>query len=59
MIAQTRIKVYYTNPLGQLLHFDSTELAFNNLKAAEIYFTEFYGVECHCEYETNKEIVTC
>lgn len=59
MNTPTRIKVSYTNPLGQLLHFDSTELPFTDLGAAEIYFSEFYGVECHCEYETNKEIVTC
>ena len=53
-----RIKIFYTNPQGQELHFDSTQL-FNDLKKAEIYFTEFYGVECHCKYETNKEIATC
>lgn len=52
------IKVFYTNPLGQRLHFDSSRM-FKDIKTAEVYFSEFYGVECPCEYETPKEIVTC
>jgi hypothetical protein len=58
MDTSTRIKVFYKNPLGQLLHFDTTQI-FDNLKDAEIYFSEFYGIECRCEFETTKEIVTC
>lgn len=48
------IKVFYANPLGQRLHFDSSRM-FKDTKAAEIYFSEFYGVECHCEIETTEE----
>ncbi len=49
-----RIKIFYTNPQGQELHFDSTQM-FSNLETAEIYFAEFYGVKCRCEFETNEE----
>lgn len=52
------IKVFYTNPLGQRLHFDTTQI-FDNIKNAEVYFSEFYGVECHCEFETIKEVIPC
>lgn len=53
-----KIKICYNNQQGQRLHFDSTQM-FDNLGDAETFFTEFYGVECYCEFETSKEIVTC